>query len=149
MAHALCKEAFFSPARMMASVHWRTLIEEGVLPTIPGWKALITDLRFWQRLVGKTLCRHARTASSRWQYLAAKQSGRLFWSRLERDDPANETAFTPGTIMCTVWICTGRKTFPSIDEESICDSTAYSCTHSSSLIPASTLTAVQSNMMDD
>ena len=72
MAHTFSKVACFSPARMMASVHWRILIEEGYLPTIPRWKALIIDLRFWQRLVEKTLCRHARKASSRWQYLTAK-----------------------------------------------------------------------------
>ena len=57
MAQAHSKEAFFTPLRMMASFHWRTLIAEGFLPTIPRWRALITDLNFWQRLVSKSLCR--------------------------------------------------------------------------------------------
>ena len=98
MAHSLSKEAFSSPARMMASFHWTTLIEEGFFSTIPRWKALITDLSFWQRLVGKTLCRHARKASSRWQYFAAKQRRRFFWSKLERDDLAKETPVAPRAI---------------------------------------------------
>ena len=101
----------FLSACMMASVHWRILIEEGYLPTIPKWKALITDLRFWQRLVEKTLCRHARKASSRWQYLTAKQSDRLFWRGLERD-PANETAVAPAAHTSSTLsrlVCFGQK----------------------------------------
>ena len=111
MAHALSKVACLSPARMMASVHWRILIEERYLPTIPKWKALITDLRFWQRLVKKTLCRHARKVSSRWQYLTAKQSDRFFQRRLERD-PANETAVAPAAPASSTlsrFVCFGQE----------------------------------------
>ena len=104
MAQALSKEAFFAPFRMMASFHWRTLIADGFLPTIPRWRAPITDLNFWQRLVSKSLCRFVRKASSRWLHLATKQRRRLFWSRLERCDPARETPIGPRAIPYTVWV---------------------------------------------
>ena len=170
MARSLSKVSIFSPARMMASVHWRILIEEGYLTTIPRWNALITDLRFWQRLVEKTLCRHARKASSRWQYLTAKQSDRVFWRRLERD-PANETAVAPAAPMSSTLsrlVCFGKEVpvrihchrvwiestqvdilFPQPNnEENVFGGTAYSLTSSSSLLPTRTLTVqTKSNRM--
>ena len=102
--HALSKEAFCTLFHMMASFHWRTLIAEGFLPTIPRWRALITDLNFWQRLVSKSLCRFVRRAASRGLHLTTKQRRRLFWIRIERCDPARETPVGPRAIPYTVWV---------------------------------------------
>ena len=64
MAQALSKEEFLTPPRLMECIHWRTLVEEGILPTVPRWRGILRDLRFWERLVTQTLCRFARKADS-------------------------------------------------------------------------------------
>ena len=111
MAQALSKDAFLTPLRLMASFHWRTLIEEGFLPTIPRWRALIRDLSFWERLVSQTFCRFVRKAASQWLHLSTKQRHRLFWIQIERCDPASESPVGPRVLQYTVWV--SRKARPS------------------------------------
>ena len=111
MAQPLSKEAYFTPLRLMASFHWRTLIEEGFLPTIPRWRALIRDLSFWERLVSQTFCRFVRRATSQWLHLSTKQHHRLFWIKIERYDPLSEIPVGPRALPYTVWV--SRKARPS------------------------------------
>ena len=150
MAHSLSKEAFFSPSRMMASFHWRTLIEEGFLPTIPRCKALI-DHR--PQLLA---------APCRQDTLPARKKGILTMAvprRQTEKEAVLEQARTGrpchrDTCCATSHpvhglYLTGRTTLPTTDEESICDSTTYSSTHPSSLTPANTPSALKSNKLDD
>ena len=112
MAQALSKEAYFTPLRLMASFHWRTLIEEGFLPTIPRWRALIRDFIFWERFVSQTLCRFVRRAASQWLHLFTKQHHRLFWIKIERYDPARETPVAPRAFPYTAWVSRKARPFP-------------------------------------
>ena len=90
----------------MERTHCRTLIEEGVLPTVPRWRSLVRDLRFWKRLVAQVLCRFALSAASRWfdisTSLSTQQRRRKFWLCYERSDPACETPVRPRSHPYTV-----------------------------------------------
>ena len=106
MAQALSKEEYLTPPRLMECIHWRTLIEEGCLPTVPRWRGILRDLRFWERLVTQTLCRFARKAASQWIHLSTElsteQRHRLFWRQIERGDPKCETPVGPRAHPYTV-----------------------------------------------
>ena len=114
MAQVLSKVEHLSPLRLMASFHWRTMIEEGFLPTIPRWRALIRDLSFWERMVRQTLCKFVRRAASQWLHLSTKQRHRRFWIQIERCDPANESPVGPRVMgEYTVWVSrTARRSPP-------------------------------------
>ena len=112
MAQVLSKVEHPTPRRLMASFHWRTQIEEGFLPTIPRWRALIRDLSFWERLVSQTLCKFVRRAASQWLHLSTKQRHRLFWIQIERCDPANESPVGPRVLPYTVWVSRTARHFP-------------------------------------
>ena len=106
MAQALSKEEYLTPLRLMECIHWRTLSEEGCLPTVPRWLGILRDLRFWERLVTQTLCRFARKAASQWIHLSTElsteQRHRLFWMQIERGDPKRETPVGPRAHPYTV-----------------------------------------------
>ena len=99
MAQALSKEEFLTPPRLMECIHWRTIVEEGILPTVPRWRSILRDLCFWERLVTQTLCKFARKAASQWIHLSTELSSeqryRLFWWNIERGDPKRETPVGP------------------------------------------------------
>ena len=87
------------------------LIEDGFLPAIPRWRTLIATLSFWQRLIGKALCSHARKISARWQVLTTKQRVRFFWKKIERD-PTAEIAIAPAVLTAPTLsrlVCCGRE----------------------------------------
>ena len=118
MAQVLSKVEHLTPLRLLDSFCWRTMIEEGFLPTIPRWRALIRDLSFWERLVSQTLCQFARKAASQWLHLSTelstKQRHRLFWMQIERGDPASESPVGPRVLPYTVWV--SREARPSPPE---------------------------------
>ena len=120
MAQTMSKEEHLTVSNLMEREHWCTLIEEQGIPTIPLWRALMRNLRFWKRLVGQTLCRATRKAVAQWYHLAHRLSAtlrgqvrasvlwshlsaelstahrvRLFWLYVERSDPAWEDPVPP------------------------------------------------------
>ena len=70
MAQALSKEEYLTVSNLMEREHWGTFIEEQILPTVPLWRTMMTNLRFWERLVTQTLCRFARKAAAQWTHLS-------------------------------------------------------------------------------
>ena len=70
MAQALSKEEHLTVSNLMEREHWDILIEEQIIPTIPLWRTLMTNLRFWERLVTQTLCRFAQKATALWSHLS-------------------------------------------------------------------------------
>ena len=101
MAQALSKEEHLTVSNLMERTHWDILIEEQVIPTIPLWRTLMTNLRFWERLVTATLCRYAQKATALWSHLSTELSSqqrcRLFWCYAERGDPGIEVPVGPRT----------------------------------------------------
>jgi hypothetical protein len=101
MAQALSKEEHITVSNLMERPHWDILIEEQVIPTIPLWRTLMTNLRFWERLVEATLCRFAQKATALWSHLSTELSNqqrcRLFWCYAERGDPGIEVPVGPRT----------------------------------------------------
>ena len=101
MAQALSKEEHLTVSNLMEREHWDTLIEEQLIPTVPLWRTLMTNLRFWERLVTQTLCRFAQKATAQWTHLSTELSSeqrcRLFWWYAERGDPGIETPVGPRT----------------------------------------------------
>ena len=120
MAQTMSKEEHLTVSNLMEREHWCTLIEEWGVPTVPLWRAFMRNLRFWKRLVCRTLCSTSRKAVAQWDHLAKGLSlalrgqekatvlwthlsaelsmahrVRLFWLCFERSDVASEDSVPP------------------------------------------------------
>ena len=118
MAQALSKEEFLTVSNLMERDHWCTFIEEQILPTVPLWRSLLKNLRFWERLVTQTLCRFARKAASQWSHLSTELSTqrrhRLFWIQTERSDLAREIPVRPRCLPYLVEARVPRRLSPPV-----------------------------------
>ena len=116
----MSKEEYLTVSNLMDREHWCTLIEEWGVPTVPLWRAFTRNIKFWKRLVTRTLCSTSRKAVAQWDHLAEGLSlarrgqekatvlwthlsaelsmahrVRLFWLCFERSDVTSEDSVPP------------------------------------------------------